>query len=185
MASNRITHSCPRCDSTKVRTSHRQNALERALSFASIRPFRCTECRFRFWNVTSPSDFFLKVLRRAKLRARIVSSQAPYEWMSYGSAKLRDKSVTNLRGISNWPPTWLAENGTEALTGEIGILKHVITDVRSDKQCFLMIEHGGKTYIGSLKFDSVQSCSLVSKLLKRNIGESIKRIGNLSVPTSL
>jgi hypothetical protein len=93
--------------------------------------------------------------------------------------------MMNFRGLSNWPPTWLAENGVEALAGEIGVLKRVIADVRSDKQCFLMIEHGGKTYIGSLKFDNAESCSLVSKLLKNNIGESIKRIGNLGIPTAL
>jgi hypothetical protein len=42
---------CPLCDSTDVRASRRFNLVQQILTFSLIRPFRCIECRCRFWRI--------------------------------------------------------------------------------------------------------------------------------------
>ena len=42
---------CPFCTSGDIRYSHRKNALERLLTFVRLRPFRCADCRSRFWRI--------------------------------------------------------------------------------------------------------------------------------------
>ena len=42
---------CPFCTSGDIRYSHRKNPLERLLTFIRLRPFRCTDCRSRFWGI--------------------------------------------------------------------------------------------------------------------------------------
>jgi transposase-like protein len=42
---------CPFCTSGDIRYSHRKNPLERILTFIRLRPFRCTDCRSRFWGI--------------------------------------------------------------------------------------------------------------------------------------
>ena len=42
---------CPSCESEDTRPSHRTNFSERAMSWIGIRPFRCRECRTRFWQI--------------------------------------------------------------------------------------------------------------------------------------
>ena len=40
---------CPYCKSTKFRLSQRRNRRERVLNRIGIPPFRCRECRSKFW----------------------------------------------------------------------------------------------------------------------------------------
>ena len=40
---------CPACESHDCRRSHRRNLRERSLGWIGIRPYRCRECRARFW----------------------------------------------------------------------------------------------------------------------------------------
>jgi uncharacterized protein with PIN domain len=40
---------CPNCQSSDTRLSHRRNFRERAVSWIRIRFFRCNECGTRFW----------------------------------------------------------------------------------------------------------------------------------------
>src|SRR5262245_54858384 len=42
---------CPYCDSSDVRRSHRVNLRERAAGLLGCRPFRCLNCRERYWAI--------------------------------------------------------------------------------------------------------------------------------------
>ena len=99
--------------------------------------------------------------------------------------QLRVHPLMSFEGKPNWPPLWVGSTDSTTITGEIGVLKHVISDVTSDKRCFLMIEHDGKGYVGILKFNDVAFCSLVCKLFDRYIGRSIKEIGDLDTSLTL
>jgi hypothetical protein len=86
----------------------------------------------------------------------------------------------SFEGKPNWPPPWFGStDSTKMLSGEIGVLKHVVKDVSVEKRCFLMIEHDGESYVGALKFDDPAFCVLVSRLFERYIGHTIKEIGDL------
>ena len=102
-----------------------------------------------------------------------------------GPVQLRDHPLMRFEGKPNWPPLWVGSTDSTTISGEIGRLEHVVSDVTSDKKCFLMIEHNGKGYVGTLKFDDVAFCFLVCKLFKRYIGYSIKEIGDLDTSSTL
>ena len=40
---------CPNCKGQHCRPSHRSNVSERVVSWVGIRPFRCRDCRLKFW----------------------------------------------------------------------------------------------------------------------------------------
>ena len=42
---------CPYCDSSAVHSSHLMNPIDKALSLLFISPYRCEECRHRFWKI--------------------------------------------------------------------------------------------------------------------------------------
>jgi uncharacterized protein with PIN domain len=42
---------CPHCDGRNVRPSHLKNIMDKALSSLFISPYRCRECRHRFWKI--------------------------------------------------------------------------------------------------------------------------------------
>lgn len=95
--------------------------------------------------------------------------------------QLRNHPLMVFEGKPNWPPTWLARDSSDTLTGEIGVLKFVIRDSTSDTRCFLRIECDGRGYIGSLRFDQAEFCSRICELLHDHIGRLIKDIGDLDV----
>ncbi|HKY09204.1 MAG TPA: hypothetical protein VJQ55_13215 [Candidatus Binatia bacterium] len=99
--------------------------------------------------------------------------------------KLRDHPLMAFEGKRNWPPVWVNSTDSSTITGEVGVLKHVVADVTNNKRCFLMIEHEGKGYVGTLKFNDVTFCFLVSKLFNRYIGRTIKEIGDLDTSSTL
>ncbi len=99
--------------------------------------------------------------------------------------QLRDHPPMSFNGKPNWPPLWVGSTDSTTIAGEIGVLKHVVSDVTSDKRCFLMMEHEGKGYVGILKFNDVAFCSLVCGLLNRYTGHSIKEIGDLDTLSTL
>ena len=41
--------SCPNCLSTNIRRSHRRYSLEKPLSIFGLWPYRCSDCKARFW----------------------------------------------------------------------------------------------------------------------------------------
>ena len=91
------------------------------------------------------------------------------------------------RGVPNWPPVWTPRStgGQDSIKGEIGILKRVDRDVKTVNRCFLLIEHNDQNYIGTLLFSDGMFCWLMSVLLKKHIGLSIKEIGNLDLSYTL
>lgn len=51
MAGRLRVRTCPGCDSTNVRASRAANLFEELLMLLFIRPFRCRDCRHRFWRL--------------------------------------------------------------------------------------------------------------------------------------
>jgi hypothetical protein len=98
--------------------------------------------------------------------------------------KFRDHPLMTCRGAPNWPPQWLGIEGNASFPTDPGIVKHVITDSRDDKKCFLIVEHDGVGYVGLLRFDNSMVCSRISKILKKFTGRSITEIGNLDLTLS-
>jgi len=86
-------------------------------------------------------------------------------------------------GVRNWPPVWTraAQAAVIRLTGEIGVLKRVDCQIRFTNRAFLTVEYEGEPYIGTLLFDDAVFCRVVGRLLQRNIGQSIKTIGDLDL----
>jgi hypothetical protein len=101
--------------------------------------------------------------------------------------ELRDHPRLSYRGMHSWPPLWTQRgtNGNKTLRGEVGILRQVNGDSRSNRRCFLVIEHEGERYVGTLLFDDHVFCWLVSKVLKTHIGWPIKDIGALDMSFTL
>ena len=68
--------------------------------------------------------------------------------------KLRDHPLMSYRGNSNWPPVWTPRTGAvrRSLRGEIGRLELVYCHPRISERFFLVIEHEGSFYTGSLLF---------------------------------
>jgi hypothetical protein len=101
--------------------------------------------------------------------------------------KLRDHPLMTYHGVRNWPPMWapVAHEGEKTLNGEIGILKRVDCQVRFSNRCFLTIEVGGESYVGTLLFDDATFCWLVGRILQKNIGDSTKDVGDLDLSFTL
>ena len=79
--------SCPRCRSTHVRPSSRQGAVEMALSYAYVYPFRCQICRSRFRRFRPGERYVpVKLDRRdfERLSCDIWTALAWREWRSQG-----------------------------------------------------------------------------------------------------
>ena len=90
-------------------------------------------------------------------------------------------------GLSNWPPIWtsVANKQINTLTGELGNLKHAITDDQLPCKCFLVIEYEGENYMGSLLFDDAAFCNQIADLLQFYLGSSIEKIGDLDITFTL
>lgn len=95
--------------------------------------------------------------------------------------KLRHDPRLLYRGISTWPPRWVADFGENPIAGEVSGVLMQIKEVPDYDKCFLYISQDDKAYVGCLLFNDVESCKSVTNLLKRNIGKPIARIGDLEV----
>lgn len=98
--------------------------------------------------------------------------------------KLRQHPSMSYRGMPNWPPEWTStrQNEYDLPRGEVGVLKEVLMNDVFNSELFLIIEHEGRLYIGSLSFEDSWFCSQVYSLLKPHVDRSIKEIGNLELP---
>ncbi len=77
MARDRNRLICPHCDSDNIRRSHRINLRERALNLVLISPYRCKDCRQRFWK-------FDRSFGRSSLSQRIrASNHKTPEYLPY------------------------------------------------------------------------------------------------------
>jgi hypothetical protein len=88
------------------------------------------------------------------------------------------------RGAPNWPPVWTQwtqGGGTATIKGEVGVLRYVRSTDEPAKKCFLVMEHSGQHYVGTLVFDNTAFCSRIAALLQLHLGRSIKDIGDLEL----
>jgi len=76
----------------------------------------------------------------------------------------------------------MEQNQYDLPSGEVGILKEVLMNDAFNSEVFLIIEHDGRGYIGSLTFEDSWFCSQVYSLLKGHVGRQIKEIGSLELP---
>jgi hypothetical protein len=109
-------------------------------------------------------------------------------WVSDLGVQLRHHPLMSYRGVPNWPPVWTIGYATVIKTvkgEEVGILKHVIRHDAPRNRCFLIIEHEGERYIGTLLFDDATFCQQICRFLDHYIGCSIREIGSLEVTFTL
>jgi len=97
--------------------------------------------------------------------------------------ELRAHPLMTYRGVPNWPPAWIQvqETKIKGLSGEVGILKHVMWYDRVPNGFVLAIEHARERYLGFLIFDQVSFCTLIYDLLETRLGCSIKDLGSLDL----
>jgi hypothetical protein len=97
--------------------------------------------------------------------------------------QLRSHPLMTYRGSPNWPPAWIQvqETKIKSLSGEVGILKHVMRYDRVPNGFVLATEHARERYLGFLIFDEVSFCMLIYDVLEARIGSSIKDLGSLDV----
>jgi len=95
----------------------------------------------------------------------------------------------NYRGIPNWPPVWTngkqPSGGVKTIKGEIGVLKFVTVHTQMPNRIFLFIDHEGEMYTGCLLFNYLPFCRQLELILERQIGASIKEIGDLDLSYTL
>lgn len=100
--------------------------------------------------------------------------------------QLRYHPLMSFEGKPNWPPPWLgSSDSTKTLSGEIGVLKHVVKDIITENRCFLMIEYDDVGYVGVLKFNDAAFCAHISTLFEQYIGYTIQQIGDLDLSYTL
>ena len=65
--------------------------------------------------------------------------------------------------------------------GEIGILQDVSMHRLFDNKIFMLVDQNDRRYMGILSLDNPALCSELFKLLKLQIGRSIKEIGDMDL----
>ena len=94
----------------------------------------------------------------------------------------------NYRGIPNWPPVWTngkQPSGVKKIEGEVGVLRFVTVHPQMANRIFLFMKHEGEVYTGCLVFNDRSFCRQVELILERQIGASIKEIGDLDLSYTL
>jgi len=100
--------------------------------------------------------------------------------------QLRNHPLMLYRGRRNWPPAWIW-SGTgfdEQPRGEVGSL-HDIQIFRVDHRIVLLMALHDVPYIGCLRFDDAATYQRIGAILRRQIGRSIKEIGDLDLSALL
>ncbi len=101
--------------------------------------------------------------------------------------KLRNHPLMSYRGLSNWPPVWTQarRDSVKTVIGEVGTLIYVHSNPLMSSKCFLVMEHGGETYVGTLLFDNDAFCRQINILLQCHLKRSIRDIGDLDLSATL
>jgi hypothetical protein len=100
----------------------------------------------------------------------------------------RDHPLLAYYGFPSWPPVWTRARGTSINTvrGELGILKGVVArDIGQSTKCFLIIEHDGEQYVGTLLISDAAANAFFYRFLQGQIERAIKDIGDLEVGHTL
>ena len=98
--------------------------------------------------------------------------------------QLRDHPLmTRKSGHPNWPPVWTPMNRDrdDKPLGEVGSLEDVMMSHRINDKVFMFMQHEGLRYMGFMSFDDPPFCAEIYRLLKSNVGLSIKEIGDLDL----
>ena len=108
-----------------------------------------------------------------------------FHWTD-GTMKLRNHPLMLYRGRCNWPPawTWSGIGLNERPRGEVGHL-HDIQIFKVDNRIVLLMADNDVPYIGCLRFDDAGSYKRIGAILRRQIGRSIKEIGDLDLSALL
>src|SRR5215831_3698744 len=99
--------------------------------------------------------------------------------------KLRDCTLLSYRGVSSWPPIWVGWNSKQLDQSktETAVLKDVTLSTAAPR-CYVMIEHEGEEYLGSLLFEDHNACLRVYQLLLSHRGERIRQVSEIDIPHS-
>jgi hypothetical protein len=66
--------------------------------------------------------------------------------------------------------------------GDVGILKDVILSrVEPCDHCFLIMEHEGQEYVGTLLFEETLFCREIYRLLVEHCGDPIEKIADMDL----
>jgi hypothetical protein len=100
---------------------------------------------------------------------------------------LRDHPLMRHHSAHNWPPVWTqASKNSQTVRGEVGVLRSIHLNLGLElHKIFLIIEHDGEYFIGTLMIDDAAFRRQVRELLQRHIGRSIKEIGDLDMSHTL
>jgi hypothetical protein len=102
--------------------------------------------------------------------------------------KLRDHPLLSNKGASSWPPKWLWGGGDRYVhaIGEIGVLKDVMPcSIEPYEKCFLIMEHEGRRYIGTLLVRDPVFCRKIYELLIEQRGKAIQEIAEIELSSML
>ena len=101
--------------------------------------------------------------------------------------QLRNHPFMRRHGITNWPPVWTQPKkyGNKTKRGEVGVLTYVFTKNNTTNRGHLVIEPENERYVGSLIFDDVEFCWLISNALQNHVGRSVRNIGDLDLSYTL
>ena len=97
---------------------------------------------------------------------------------------IRDHPLMSRYGVRSWPPVWTCVDGSEDKSpkGEVGILIWAsLTGVQPPDKFYLLMNHEGSSYIGSLLLDDPAFCRYVAKLLDSYRNRPIADIGSLDI----
>jgi len=98
--------------------------------------------------------------------------------------KLRDHPLLSYKGVSSWPPTWLWGGGGRYVyaMGEVGVLKDaMLSSIEPFEKCFLIMEHEGRKYVGTLMLGDSSFCREIHPLLIEHRGKTIQEIGEIDL----
>jgi len=100
---------------------------------------------------------------------------------------LREHPLMMYDGIRSWPPVWLWRGGNANTNpkGEVGVLLDVAFGIPPKSSCFLIMEHLGAEYIGSLLMNDRSFCQLVFDALLQNRFKLIREIGGIDLSYTL
>jgi hypothetical protein len=96
---------------------------------------------------------------------------------------LRDHPMMSHNGVKIWPPVWRQpKSDGKTVTGEVGVLFYVHYNPPTSGTCYLVIDHEGETYVGTLTIENQAFCMELTTLLRSNLRRPIRYIGDLSLP---
>ena len=103
--------------------------------------------------------------------------------------KLRHHPLMTYNGAHSWPPVWSRRRGSYENTrpiGEVGILKEVLPSTLPPKKiCFLIIQHCGAEYMGTLLLSDPVFCRAIWTVLVQNCDKAMRAIGEIDMSHTL